>query len=199
MKFGNLVVCCRADGVVQDNGRCRVAWKCRCDCGNTVVVLGDNLRRKRTTSCGCQRRKIVSEKHTTHGSSSDALYGVWCAMKSRCINVNDAHYEDYGGRGIYVCDEWIDNYDSFREWSVYNGYGKNLTIDRIDNNAEYSPSNCRWVNRKQQANNRRNNHKITFNGETHNITEWASVIGINPKTLFNRIYSGWDLTSAFSK
>lgn len=116
--------------------------------------------------------------------------------EARCFNKNTDAYKDYGHRGISVCDEWANNYESFKLWSENNGYEKGLTLDRIDNSGNYCPSNCRWTDRKKQANNRRSNRRYTIDGETHNLTEWANIYGINPKTLFSRIYSGVDIETA---
>ena len=120
------------------------------------------------------------------------LYGVWCAIKRRCYNKNTAHYADYGGRGISMCDEWKNDFQIFYDWPISHGYSQGLSIDRKDNDGNYCPENCRWVGCDVQANNRRSNRNLTYNGETHNITEWAKIIGKSPKTLFNRLYSGWD-------
>ena len=121
-------------------------------------------------------------------------------MKTRCNNPNVLEYKDYGGRGITVCDEWQHSYETFRDWARLNGYMDDLTIDRIDVNGNYEPSNCRWSTRKEQANNRRSNKLITFNGETHNIQEWSDIVGVNDITLRNRLYKyGWSVEKAVIK
>lgn len=165
-------------------------WLCQCECGNQVTVFGDNLKKGASHSCGCLRVDVLHDLKSTHGESNTKLYGVWLSMKRRCDLPTSTYYKDYGARGIRVCEEWQQNYESFRDWSCANGYAEGLTIDRIDNNKDYSPDNCRWVDRVVQANNRRSNHPITWNGETHNITEWSRILGRNPKTVFSRIYSG---------
>lgn len=120
-------------------------------------------------------------------------------MKGRCYcKTNDA-YKDYGGRNIDICDKWKNDFSLFAEWAYSNGYSDELTIDRIDNDKGYSPENCRWVVSGVQANNRRSNVKVTYNGETHNVTEWARIMGKNSKTVFSRIYSGWDPVDAITK
>lgn len=119
-------------------------------------------------------------------------------MKNRCYKPNTTYYEYYGGRGISICDEWRTSYEAFRDWAVSSGYMDGLTIDRIDVDGNYEPSNCRWVTGVAQANNRRSNRNYTYNGGTHDLTEWAKLRNINPKTLFSRIYAGWDFERAIT-
>lgn len=119
-------------------------------------------------------------------------------MKSRCLNPNTERYKDYGGRGITICDDWVDSFESFRDWAFENGYDETLTIDRIDVDGNYEPGNCRWITGVAQANNRRSNVVFTYNGETHNVTEWAAIVGIKPKTLFARLASGWSFEEAIT-
>lgn len=190
-RFGKLLVLCRGDDHIQGNGRHRVAWKCVCDCGNEVVVLGENLRKGASRSCGCFRKDEMSARNSTHRSTNTKLYGVWGSMKARCYNKSVKYYCRYGGRGISVCDEWLNDFESFHDWSVASGYKDGLSIDRINNDAGYSPENCRWVDCSVQANNRSSNRMLTYNGETHNVTEWAAIKGVSPKTLFNRVYAGY--------
>lgn len=112
-------------------------------------------------------------------------------MKTRCTNVNDPHFERYGGRGIVICDEWKNYFEAFYDWSMSNGYTEDLTIDRIDNNGNYCPSNCRWVTVKEQNQNKRNVILITYNGETHNVTEWAQILHLGHDTIRQRYHKGW--------
>ena len=136
-----------------------------------------------------------------HGQTNTQLYIVWEGIKDRCYNTKDRAYKDYGGRGITVCDEWRNNFVAFREWAYANGYveerlpsGRNrLSIDRKDNNAGYSPNNCRWVDAKTQSNNKRNNRNLTINGETRTIAEWTALCGFKPSTLKTRLYRGWSI------
>lgn len=148
-KFGRLTVVERHG--VKDG---HAAWLCKCDCGNTTVVNGRNLRNGRTTSCGCYHKEILINRSKTHGMSKTRLYRIWHNMKNRCFYTKDKHFNDYGGRGITVCDEWKNDFESFKKWSLSNGYSDELTIDRINNDGNYEPSNCRWVTMKEQCKNR---------------------------------------------
>lgn len=158
--------------------------------------MSTNLTQGKTTSCGCARKEMLSKKQSTHRETNTKLYGVWSSIKARCYNKNTRAYKDYGGRGISVCDEWKNDYLSFKRWAVTAGYSQGKSIDRIDNNMGYSPANCRWVNSLVQANNRRSNRVYVVGQDSHNVTEWARIYNINPKTLFTRIYSGLDIETA---
>lgn len=142
---------------------------------------------------------MLSKRQTTHGNSSTPLYGIWCSIKARCYNPRTKAYKDYGGRGIVMCDEWKNDYQSFELWALDNGYTKGVSIDRVNNLGNYEPKNCRWVTSAAQANNRRSNRRYTIGKETHTLTEWARIYGINPKTLFTRVYSGMDFITALNK
>ena len=198
-RYGRLTVVGRGEDHVTPSGKHYIRWKCKCDCGNYTNVYPTALTTGATQSCGCLKAEATSKRAKTHGDTNTRLYGIWCAIKARCFNRNTAAYKDYGGRGITLCPEWENDFTSFKSWAYDSGYNDNLSIDRIDNNGDYTPDNCRWVTGVAQANNRRSNHIITHNGESHNITEWASIIGLNPKTLFSRIYSGWSIETALTK
>lgn len=138
----------------------KAMWECACDCGNTVIVASNNLRTGNTISCGCLRGH---RPNPTLAKDNPRLYNVWAAMKRRCYNRSCARYSVYGGRGITVCDEW-QKFEPFYKWAVSTGYNENAeygkcTIDRIDVNGNYEPSNCRWVDMKTQAANKQRNSK----------------------------------------
>lgn len=133
-----------------------------------------------------------------HGEATTHLYKLWNQMRMRCINEKLIEYKNYGGRGITVCDEWND-YQTFRDWAMNNGYEFGLTLDRINNDREYSPDNCRWATRSEQMCNTRRNRVITWNGETHIMKEWAELLNIPYDTLETRLRRGWSVERAFTQ
>lgn len=135
-------------------------------------------------------------KYPKQYNYSSKLYFVYNSMKDRCKNKNTKNYKNYGGRGIRVCDEWNNSYEFFLKWALSNGYREGLQLDRIDNNGNYSPENCRWVSCKQNLNNTRMNNLITYKNKTHTISEWADMFKINYMTLYRRIKDGWDIERA---
>lgn len=190
-KFGRWTVIARAE-----NGDRHTAWVCQCECGTNKVVEGMSLKNGDSKSCGCYHAEMMSEKFTTHGKSHRIrLYKTWANMKLRCFNPNTKCYEHYGGRGITVCDEWL-KFEPFYEWAMANGYTDDLTIDRIDANGNYEPSNCRWATMTEQARNKRQNTHFTYAGETHTISEWAQITGLSRTTIRSRIKRGWTIEQA---
>jgi len=162
-------------------------WECKCDCGATCYVLSYRLISGHTKSCGCWKNKCCGYSRT------EKLYNIWSAMKSRCYNNTYKYYAYYGGRGISICDEWKLNYMEFRKWAIENGYSNGLTIDRIDNNGNYSPSNCRWATRSEQSENRRNNIFINFDGQTYTLTKWSRIFGIPDNTMWYKYHKGEEM------
>ena len=171
-------------------------WYCKCDCGNSVSVRSHGLVSGGTKSCGCYKREVacfVSRKsNTVHGlTNKHKLYGVWKNIRQRCTNPNNPSYKNYGGRGISMSEEW-DEYPIFLEWAMENGYKEGLTIERIDNDGDYSPDNCTFVDNVKQQRNRRKTIMLTYRGETRALSEWCEQFGLKLKTCYGRMhYYGW--------
>ena len=197
-RFGKLIVIER----VENNKKGNAQWLCKCDCGNKKIVTGINLRRKHVQSCGCLRLEKISGSNCClykHGKTNSRLYTTWHNMKERCLNKKNSRYKYYGARGIKICDEWKNDFMNFYNWAISNGYKDNLTIDRINVNGNYEPLNCRWITIKQQCNNRRNNHLITYNGKTQTMMEWAEFYNINYDILRFRLKKGWSIEKALTE
>jgi hypothetical protein len=182
-RFGKLV----AMEHCYDKERRITLWKCKCDCGNTVAVRASQLVHGRSKSCGCLRAESNLEHKTTHGRSGTSLYAVWNGMKGRCYNPNNHNYARYGARGICVCDEWKASFEEFYMWAMNNGYEDGMSIDRIDNNGNYCPDNCRWADIKTQNNNRRISLMYTYNGKTQNLSSWCEELGLPYLRTWQRI------------
>lgn len=179
--------------------RRQAMWDCRCDCGNMCVKRGYLLRSGQTVSCGCILHDILIERNTVHGLSKHPVYNIWQHMKKRCYNKNCLDYKDYGGRGITVCDEWKDDFRSFYDWSMANGWEKGLYIDRINNDGNYEPSNCRWTTMTVQANNTRRIHAITYNGKTQSMMDWCEELDLDYYCTRSRINNyNWSVEKAFT-
>ena len=164
-------------------------WKCVCDCGNEKIAKSYDLRKGKTDNCGCMRYKRIGEKNRKHGLTNTHIYRVWGNMKTRCTNPKNDEYHNYGGKGIMYCDEW-DEFINFYEWSIKNGYDETLSIDRIDNDKDYSPDNCRWVTMREQQNNRSNNRIVVLNGEEDTLANWSRRLGIKYKKLQHLLNKG---------
>ena len=171
---------------------------CICECGNKVSgIRVYQLFSGNNKSCGCYNRRCTSERNFKHGDSKTRLYKIWIGMKKRCYNKNSARYPDYGGRGIIVCDEWH-HWETFKNWSIKHGYTDTSSIERIDFNGNYEPSNCMWIPIEEQSKNRRNCHLITYDGKTMNLTDWAKEIGVKRACLASRIQRGWSEEKALA-
>ena len=176
--------------------------KCQCECGKICSIRKSKLMNGYTRSCGCLRKETTAKNKpaTTHGLHKTRLYETWHHMKQRCYDKNIKGYKNYGGRGITVCEEWKNDFKKFYDWAMQNGYTEELTIDRIDNNGNYEPSNCRWVTIKIQNRNTRANRNITYNDETHCLVEWAEILNIKKETLATRLGKlKWSIEKAFKE
>lgn len=173
-------------------------WVCKCECGNVVIRRADSLKSKNSVvSCGCYRKAVldahnfkINNPNKSHGQTKTRLYKIYAKIKERCYYEKYPEYYLYGGRGIQVCKEWLDSFETFREWAVENGYNDTLSIDRIDPNGNYEPDNCRWADAYQQANNKRNNIQLTYNGETLTLPQWARKLNLPYSTLADRMKKG---------
>lgn len=184
-KFGRLTVLYKLHNYHKQGAY----WLCICDCGNLTEVKGAHLRDDDIKSCGCLRG--------AHHKSNTRLHNIWCSMRQRCYNENSQAYGYYGSRGIVVCDEWKHDFMNFYNWAMDNGYKENLTIDRIDPNGNYEPSNCRWLTNKEQQRNKRNNKNFTYKGDTHCLSKWCEILGLNYKRVKNRINNcHWSIEQA---
>lgn len=176
--------------------------KCQCDCGTIYSIRKYKLLSGYTKSCGCLRKDTASYNKPSkkHGLHKTKIYEVWHHMKQRCYNSKSTGFKHYGGRGISMCDEWQSDFMTFYNWSINNGYREDLSIDRIDVNGNYEPSNCRWITMKEQQRNTTVNRIITYNNETHCLAEWAEILEINKETLNTRINKlKWTIKRAFSE
>lgn len=162
-------------------------WECECDCGNICNVRANRLIHGRTKSCGCLRKDSNIKNKTTHGMTKTRIYDIWSGMKKRCYNPTNNNYLYYGKRGIGVCEEWKGSFESFYDWAINNGYQENLSLDRIDNDKNYCPENCRWASIKEQNNNRGVSINITYNGKTQNLSEWCKELKLSYITVYQRI------------
>ena len=197
-------VMARDKDMVQENGKHFIMWKCICQCGNIKTVYGSNLRSGKSKSCGCLSKEVAKTRDyknvnrpVKHGGAKTRLYYEWTHIKARCYNQNTSNYDDYGGRGIIMCDDWNNSFESFRDWAIANGYNDNLTIDRIDVDGNYEPSNCRWATQKEQSNNRRNNIIVEINGEKKALKQWCEIYNKNYQRAHYRMRKlHWDATDA---
>lgn len=169
-------------------------WKCKCSCGNEIVIPIKYLVCGDTKSCGCIRKEKVSKLAKSKSyKKNKTLYSRWSNMKQRCYNKNCMAYKHYGARGIVVCDEWKNNYKNFEKWALNNGYKKNLTIDRINVNGNYEPNNCRWATIKEQNNNMTTNHYVVYDDEKLTLKQFSEKYNIDYYIIKNRIKSKWDI------
>lgn len=184
-------------------------WKFKCECGGEIIVPTGAVRSGNTRSCGCLKheavvrngQKMLAASHAaqvTHGMTGTPLHRTWKNMKGRCHNPNRRDYGYYGGRGIFVCEEWKNDSSAFINWALANGYQIGLEIDRINNDGPYSPDNCRWATRREQTNNHRRNHFIEHNGKRLTLSQWDRELGWPESTVANRISGGYSEIEAIT-
>lgn len=183
-RYGRLLVIGRAENCKQGQAQ----WKCLCDCGNTCTVTGSNLRRGKQISCGCYGHQVNAKNDVPTELRQGRIYRIWQRMISRCANPQNSRYYTYGARGIAVCEEWANDYIEFHKWAIANGYKENLSIDRINIDGNYEPSNCRWATPKQQGRNTTRTVYLTYNGEKRPLTEWCEIFNLKRSTVYARLH-----------
>lgn len=190
--FGRLTV----TGIIGPSNSGHILWNCRCSCGSEVVKVSNHVRTGHTFSCGCARREMVTEKNRTHGMAGSRTHHSWKAMLTRCRNHNFPGFYKHGGRGIEVCDRWL-KFENFL--SDMGERPEGMTLDRIDNNGDYEPGNCRWATPEEQNLNTRQNHRLSFGGESLTISEWSKRFGFKRGVLESRIRRGWSVDRALTE
>lgn len=184
MKFGRLTA-------ISISGKDKwgaIIWRCKCDCGNYKNVRAYKLKNGNTKSCGCYFIESLSERTKKHGLLSGGkprIFTVWNDMKARCFNKSEKAYKSYGGRGIIVCDEWL-VFENFYKWAMSNGYNDELTIDRINNNEGYFPSNCRFVTMHDNAIRQRKSIMIKIGNIEESASGWSRITGLSRTFIVNR-------------
>ena len=202
-KFGRLTVIEQADDYVSPQGIRRTKWKCQCSCEKQTIleVTQNALLGGKTLSCGCYGQEQIAKRISKHFKTQTRLFNVWNNIKRRCYTKTNPSYKYYGGIGIKMCDEWHYDFQYFYDWAYANGYDDSLefgkcTLDRIDNNGNYEPSNCRWVTMEEQSLNKHDTHFLEYKGVKKPLTIWSREKGINPSTLLYRLKRGWSVEKA---
>ena len=190
-KFGKLLVLRELD----ERRNKGVLWECVCDCGGKAKRTTGELNAGRRLTCGCMP---TGSNGAWRNGKREKLYVVWCDIIQRCFDKNFRGYHRYGGRGITICNEWRHDYPAFRSWALSHGYKEGLTIDRINNDGNYEPNNCRWVTMKEQCRNKTGLVWITYNGKTMIMNDWAELLGLKKSTLGERIRRGWTIEKALT-
>ena len=173
-----------------ENKSNKKSFLCRCKCGNERIVNADTLKLGTSKSCGCYHKEEIRERQTTHGQTGTRIFRIYYDIRQRCYNENNKRFSDYGGRGITMCDEWKNSFQSFYDWSMANGYSEKLSIDRKDVDGNYEPNNCRWITMAEQSNNKRTSINFSFFGVTKNLKEWCDCIGVSYDKMYGRYYRG---------
>jgi hypothetical protein len=193
-RFGRLIV----ESIAPKDRHGNICWKVKCDCGNTKSVNSSVLLKGTTRSCGCLNQELRSARLLSHGMTNTPTYRSWQAMKSRCSNPNDESYARYGGRRISVCDRWLGE-NGFKNF--YKDMGvrpKELTLERINNDGNYEPSNCKWATRKEQNRNTRTNRILEYGGRRQSLSAWAEEYGLNASLLSERLRNRWTIKKALN-
>lgn len=197
-RFCRLTVVKPAPDRILNSGRHLTMWECVCECGNSHIARAADLKSGAIISCGCYKKENTAKVHTTHGATkggkTGALYWVWSGIKNRCYCESSKAYKYYGAKGVTMCEEWKNDFSTFRIWAEKTGYKCGLSIDRIDVNGDYCPQNCRWADNIMQANNKTTNHFLEWRGEAHTIAEWARIFDIPYNELYWKLQkSDWEL------
>ena len=199
-RYGRLTIIREVEPAGSSNKRVR-RFLCRCDCGNEIICRLPNLKSGTTKSCGCYRKFVSSNRRDCHHLQNTRIYRIWCGMKRRCYNKHNEHFDRYGGRGIIVCDEWKTDFMNFYDWAMSNGYDDKLSIDRINNEGNYEPSNCRWANQKQQIVNSTATIKCSLGGNIVSLSDIADILGVSFKRIRRIVYmlnNGYDMSELLS-
>ena len=199
-RYGRLTIIREVEPAGSIHKRVR-RFLCRCDCGNETICRLPNLKSGTTKSCGCYRKFVSSNRRDCHHLQNTRIYRIWCGMKRRCYNKHNEHFDRYGGRGIIVCDEWKTDFMNFYDWAMSNGYDDKLSIDRINNEGNYEPSNCRWANQKQQIVNSTATIKCSLGGNIVSLSDIADILGVSFKRIRRIVYmlnNGYDMSELLS-
>ncbi len=175
----------------------RVFWRCACDCGNIFSAPSQNLRNGQCKSCGCLQKEVFRKNVTTHGMTKTKAFRTWMGIQDRCYNEKNPKFKNYGARGIKVCDRWLESFENF--FADMGHPQPHESIDRENNDGDYSPENCRWADNKTQARNRRSNRFVVLDGESKTIAEWSEITGISQGTISERIKYGWSDRDVLTK
>lgn len=195
-KFGRLTVIKRTDEIATNKS---AKWHCVCDCGNECIKSSTSLRKFPKSSCGCWKAEITSKLFKKYDIKNRKLYEIWKGIKARCFNINSKDYHNYGGRGITLCDEWLD-YNVFQKWAIEHGYIEGLTIERIDVNGNYCAGNCCWIENKLQAQNTRKVRRFIYKDKVYTIRQLSDMFNVNNRTLVNRLtVLNWDVERAITE
>lgn len=195
-KFGRLTVLGEAPHRSADG---RVVWQLRCDCGTEFERTAKVVKNGNTKSCGCLAREMTAARNRAnalHGMSNTSTFTVWTNMKDRCLNPNHKSFNRYGGRGITICQRWLDSFQNFLDDMGTMPIG--MSLDRKDVNGNYEPSNCRWATSEEQANNKANNRVLEFKGKKQTIAQWAREVGMSREALRHRLNAGWSSEDALT-